>query len=82
MDVVKKSGAFYSFGDTRLGQGRENAKAFLKDHGEIADEIAMLIKGTPADDTPAVDAPSTDDTADEAADEPVPVGASPNANGD
>ena len=44
-DVVKKSGSFYSFGDTRLGQGRENAKAFLKAHDDIFAEIARLIRG-------------------------------------
>jgi recombination protein RecA len=31
-DIVQKRGAFYTFGDTRLGQGRENAKAFLQDN--------------------------------------------------
>ena len=34
--VVEKSGAWYSFGDQRIGQGRENAKAFLKDNPDIA----------------------------------------------
>jgi recombination protein RecA len=44
-EVIKKSGAFYSFGDTRIGQGRENAKAFLKAHKDIADQIEAMIKG-------------------------------------
>ncbi len=43
-EVVKKSGAFYSFGDTRLGQGRENSKAFLKEHPELSDQIDGLIR--------------------------------------
>jgi recombination protein RecA len=43
-EVVKKSGAFYSFGDTRLGQGRENSKSFLREHPELAAEIEGLIK--------------------------------------
>ncbi len=34
-DIVQKRGAFYTFGDTRLGQGRENAKAFLQDNAEL-----------------------------------------------
>jgi recombination protein RecA len=38
-DVVKKSGSFFSYGDERLGQGRNAAKAFLKEHPEIAKEI-------------------------------------------
>ncbi|MFQ5825774.1 MAG: recombinase RecA [Dehalococcoidia bacterium] len=42
--VVNKTGAFYSLGDTRLGQGRENAKAFLKQHPEVAQEIRGRIR--------------------------------------
>ena len=42
--VVKKSGSFYSFGDVRLGQGRENAKAFLRENGEVADDIEGLVR--------------------------------------
>jgi recombination protein RecA len=38
-NVVTKSGSFFSYGDERLGQGRNNAKAFLKEHTEIAKEI-------------------------------------------
>ncbi len=44
MGIVKKSGAFFSFNDTRLGQGRENAKAFLKEHLEVAREVESQIK--------------------------------------
>ncbi|MCL6548417.1 MAG: recombinase RecA [Alicyclobacillus sp.] len=44
IDVVQKSGAWYSFRDERLGQGRENAKQFLKEHPEIADEIERQIR--------------------------------------
>ena len=43
--VVKKSGAFYSYGDTRLGQGRENAKDFLSQHPEISDSIESRVRG-------------------------------------
>ena len=43
--VVKKSGAFYSYGDTRLGQGRENSKDFLSQHPEIADSIESRVRG-------------------------------------
>ena len=38
-DIVEKSGAWFSYDSQRLGQGRENAKTFLKDNPEIADEI-------------------------------------------
>lgn len=44
MDIVAKSGAWYSFEDERLGQGRENAKQFLKDHKGIADKIENKIR--------------------------------------
>ncbi len=43
-DIVQKRGAFYSFGDTRLGQGRENAKAFLQDAPVLFGEISELIR--------------------------------------
>jgi recombination protein RecA len=38
-NVVSKSGSFFSYGDERLGQGRQNAKAYLEEHVEIAKEI-------------------------------------------
>ena len=44
-NVVKKSGAFYSYGETRLGQGRENAKEFLTQHPEIAQSIEARVRG-------------------------------------
>ena len=43
MGFIKKSGSFYSFKETRLGQGRENSKSFLKEHKDVSDEIASLI---------------------------------------
>ena len=46
LEVVKKAGAFYSYGDTRLGQGRENAKTFLSENPEIAKEIEEVIKNS------------------------------------
>ncbi|MGI5824880.1 MAG: recombinase RecA [Bacillota bacterium] len=39
LDVVKKSGAWFSYKDEKIGQGRENAKKYLKQHPEIAKEI-------------------------------------------
>jgi len=44
MAIVRKSGAFFSYGDQRLGQGRENAKDFLRKNIEIRDEIERLIR--------------------------------------
>ena len=42
--VIEKSGAWYSYGKERIGQGRENAKLFLKDHPVMADEIDVSVK--------------------------------------
>lgn len=44
-DIVKKSGAFYSFGETRLGQGRENAKQFLAENPKVSQKIEQQIRG-------------------------------------
>jgi recombination protein RecA len=42
-DIVKKSGSFFSYGDERLGQGRNNAKGYLREHPEMAQEIERRI---------------------------------------
>ena len=44
LGIVQKSGAWFNYGDTRLGQGRDNAKIFLKEHPEVADEIEKIIR--------------------------------------
>ena len=44
--IVKKSWAFYSYWDTKLGQWRENAKAFLKENKELTQEIEEVIKNS------------------------------------
>jgi recombination protein RecA len=49
--MVVKSGAWYSYGDLRLGQGRENAKSFLRENPDLAEEIETKIReklGLPA----------------------------------
>lgn len=43
--IIKKSGAFYSYGDTKLGQGRENSKEFLTQHPEIAASVEGRLRG-------------------------------------
>jgi recombination protein RecA len=73
--IIKKSGAFYSYGETRLGQGRENAKEFLMQHPEIADSVENMIRANT--DLAAV-APELDDT-DE--DDSIPLGGAPSLNG-
>lgn len=61
LDIVDKAGAWFSYGDSKIGQGRENSKVFLKDNPEIAKEIENKILnsmgvndaliGTSSDDT-------------------------------
>jgi recombination protein RecA len=49
--IVEKSGAWYSFGGERLGQGRETARAFLKEHGDVRGKIDAAVRqklGLPA----------------------------------
>lgn len=43
-DIILKSGSWYSYGDTRIGQGRENAKQFLKDNPQISNEIEGKVR--------------------------------------
>lgn len=43
-EVVKKSGSWFSYGDTKLGQGRDAVKSLIKDNPELADELEQKIK--------------------------------------
>ena len=52
LNVLKKSGSWFSYGETRLGQGRDSIKSILLDNPELAEELeakikALLVKGTP-----------------------------------
>jgi recombination protein RecA len=49
MDVVTKTGAWFTFNETRLGQGREASKEFLKSNADVAGEIDRLIRAKMAD---------------------------------
>ena len=42
--IIQKSGAWYSYGDQRIGQGRENAKLFLKDNPELMAEVEIKVR--------------------------------------
>lgn len=44
IDIINKAGAWYSYNDERMGQGRENAKQYLTDNPEIASEIEIKIR--------------------------------------
>jgi recombination protein RecA len=53
MKIVEKSGAWFSYGDLRIGQGRENTKQFFRDNPDVAAEIEKKIRtnlGLPAND--------------------------------
>jgi recombination protein RecA len=49
MKIINKSGAWYSYGEERIGQGRENAKEYLKNNQDIAKEIENKIRETTKD---------------------------------
>jgi recombination protein RecA len=67
--LVQKSGSYFSFGDERLGQGRQNAAAFLREHPDVAQQILAAIQAElgpeqivsarllPVADRPAAEAP-------------------------
>lgn len=44
LDIVNKSGAWYSYGDIRLGQGRENARDFFKENPDVANEVEAKVR--------------------------------------
>ena len=44
LGIVQKSGAWFNYGEMRLGQGRDNAKQFLKEHPEVSDEIEKIVR--------------------------------------
>jgi recombination protein RecA len=46
MGIITKAGAFFSYGDTRLGQGRESAKGYLKENSDLAKEIEEKIRAS------------------------------------
>ena len=44
VDIVSKSGSWYAYKETRIGQGRENAKQFLRDNPEVCKEIDNAVR--------------------------------------
>ena len=44
LDLIQKRGSFYSYNDLRLAQGRENAKNFLRENPDLAEEIEAVIR--------------------------------------
>lgn len=53
LEIIDKRGSYYSYGDLKLGQGRENVKEFLREHPDLAEEIELAIRQqTLSGDTP------------------------------
>lgn len=70
MNIVRKTGAFFSFGDIRIGQGRENAKEYLAQNSTLAAEIESQIRANalaakPARPTPRVEEGDEDEEPEE-----------------
>jgi recombination protein RecA len=57
MGIVRKTGAFFSFGEIRIGQGRENAKEYLADNPELAKEIETQIRAAAGNTKPVAATP-------------------------
>jgi recombination protein RecA len=57
LNILKKSGSWFSYGETRLGQGRDAVKALIKDNPELMEELEEKIKsalGTPGTEVPSL----------------------------
>src|SRR5213080_3266418 len=79
-NVVQKSGSFFSYGNDRLGQGRNNAKAFLRENPAMAKEIEEkvyeavgMISPRPGADIAEIDPKATTDAAEEAVEEAAAI---------
>ncbi|MEK7277917.1 MAG: recombinase RecA [Chloroflexota bacterium] len=68
LEVITKRGAFFSYGDTRLGQGRENSKNYLRENPDLAEEIELAIRAQTVAGTapvPVVRAPIAEEEGEE-----------------
>ena len=65
MDIIRKSGAWFSYGEQRIGQGRENTKNYLKDNPDVAAEIENKIR------TKLFEQKSKEDASDDLSDEVI-----------
>lgn len=65
LDILNKSGSWYSYGDTKLGQGREGVKDLFRDNPELADEVeakirAVIVDSDILEDEPTAENPTAD----------------------
>ncbi|WP_396426686.1 hypothetical protein [Lederbergia sp. NSJ-179] len=65
LDIVQKSGSWYSYNEERLGQGRENAKQFLKENAELRNEIMLKIRDYYELDKTKTSSPETEEESQE-----------------
>ncbi len=61
LDIVTKGGSWYSYNDTKIGQGRDNAKNYLLENPDIANEIEMKIRAKVAGDSTLIETEIGDD---------------------
>ncbi len=54
-DIIKKAGSWYSYGDDRIGQGRENAKQYLEEHPDVYDEVKAKVREAYGIDAKAIE---------------------------
>ena len=60
-NIVEKSGAWYSYNDERIGQGRENSKEFLKEHPEMMADLDRKIRMGYGLPLPGEESPKTEE---------------------
>ena len=54
-DIIKKAGSWYSYGDDRIGQGRENAKQYLEEHPDVYEEVKEKVREAYGIDAKAIE---------------------------
>ena len=69
MDIIHKSGSWFSYQDERIGQGRDNVKQYLKDNPEIAEQIEQQIREQLYQQTPKARARAAEKAVDVSADD-------------
>jgi recombination protein RecA len=79
--IVDKSGSWYSYGDLRLGQGRENSRRFLKDNPDLANEVDRKLRVELGLVKPGPVAVESGEDADSEAKKPAPPAAKPPSRG-
>jgi len=61
LNIITKGGSWYSYNDSKIGQGRDNAKTYLMENPEIANEIEMKIRAKVAGDSSLIETEVSDD---------------------